>query len=203
MSIEGSLFLIWTRCGWKYWIIELSSDVPYIKYTTCRNVNAASFPFKCWLCHFLIFYRYAEPFLRDTIFVPYYWLWFSKTCSTWYYNTTGRHTYSQVTCLKVKVITFHKQTIFLVHSYECFQCKYFLLHMPTVDEKKELHVELLVKMSKVTFRRLSGCTYFLTGYRAVSLIVFYLHFCQNWDMHIVGIVRTCSISSYTLNLNQK
>ena len=39
--------------------------------------------------------------------------------------------------------------------------------------------------------------------RAVSLIVFYLHFCQNWDMHIVGIVRTCSISSYTLNLNQK
>ena len=35
------------------------------------------------------------------------------------------------------------------------------------------------------------------GNRAVSLIVFYLHFCQNWDMHIVGIVRTCSISSYT------
>ena len=41
------------------------------------------------------------------------------------------------------------------------------------------------------------------GYRAVSLIVFYLHFCQNWDMHIVGIVRTCSISWYTLKLNQK
>ena len=40
-------------------------------------------------------------------------------------------------------------------------------------------------------------------YRAVSLIVFYLHFCQNWDMHIVGIVRTRSISSYTLKLNQK
>ena len=39
--------------------------------------------------------------------------------------------------------------------------------------------------------------------RAVSLIVFYLHFCQNWDMHIDGIVRTRSNSSYTLKLNQK
>ena len=45
--------------------------------------------------------------------------------------------------------------------------------------------------------------FFELPYRAVSLIVFDLHFCQNWDMHIVGIVRTCTISSYTLKLNQK
>ena len=43
-----------------------------------------------------------------------------------------------------------------------FQCKAFLLHIQTIDEKRELQVELLVKRS--TFQRLYGCTYFLTGY---------------------------------------
>ena len=40
-------------------------------------------------------------------------------------------------------------------------------------------------------------------YRTMSLLAFYLDFCQNCEVHIVGIVRTCSISWYTLKLNQK
>ena len=45
---------------------------------------------------------------------------------------------------------------FTCNCYECFQCKDFLLHITTVDEKRKLHVELWVKRSKinlpVTFR---------------------------------------------------
>ena len=47
----------------------------------------------------------------------------------------------------VKVILTHKQN--QCNSYECFQFKDFLLHILTVDEKRELHVELWVKRSKV------------------------------------------------------
>ena len=114
--------------------------------TKCRNVNMKSLTFQRLLCPSIIFYRNKEPFLRYAIDVPYFWLWFSKTYSACYYNTIrNTHIEFQVTRLKVKVIMTHKQTI--VSS--AIALKFFNLHIPTVDEKRELHVELLVKRSKV------------------------------------------------------
>ena len=54
------------------------------------------------------------------------------------------------------------------NSYECVQCKDFLLHIPTVDDKRELHVELCVKRTKVNFLATFWLYSFLTGYLDTS-----------------------------------
>ena len=60
------------------------------------------------------------------------------------------HIEFQVTGLKVKVIITHKQTIISsAKAMNIFQCKYFLLHIPTVDEKREVNAERWVERSKV------------------------------------------------------
>ena len=43
----------------------------------------------------------------------------------------------------------YKQTIISSAIADCFQCKDFLLHIPTVDERRELHDDFGVKRSKV------------------------------------------------------
>ena len=65
---------------------------------------------------------------------------------------------------------------------------------------KILNIRMLYKMTSYIIRSYSKLK---LKFRAVSLKVFYLHFCQNWDIRIVRIVRTRSVSSYALKLNQK
>ena len=55
----------------------------------------------------------------------------------------------------------HKQTIILqCNSYECFLCKDFLLHIPTIDEKGDYMSNFGSKGQRTTFRWLFGCTHF-------------------------------------------
>ena len=72
----------------------------------------------------------------------------------------------------------YKQTIISsAIAMNVFNVKTCLLPIPTEDEKRELHVDFRVKVQRSTFRRLSGCTYFLTGYfdnhRSVFLLTLY------------------------------
>ena len=56
----------------------------------------------------------------------------------------------KVTRLKVKVIVSHKKSIISSEiAMHVLNIKDFLLHIPTVDEKRELRVELWVKRAKV------------------------------------------------------
>ena len=108
-----------------------------------------SFPFPRWLCPFIIFYRNAQPCLRYVIVVPYFWLWFSKHIRL---GTTSR----QEDTHRVPGHPFEGQghydsqtsQYFQCNSYECFPCEDFLLHIPLIYEKRELHVKLWVKRSK-------------------------------------------------------
>ena len=81
------------------------------------------------------------------------------------------HIEFQVTRLKVKVIMSHKETIISsAIAINIFNEKtsYNVLHIPKVDEKRERHVELWFKRSKVNLPVTFWLPFFLTGYLNTS-----------------------------------
>ena len=84
-------FFIWTRWGRK--ILNNWNNFKEQMYHTLIVQNEETWTWCHFRSHADCFQRTEEPFLRYAIVVPYFWLWFSKTYSAWYYNTTGRHTY--------------------------------------------------------------------------------------------------------------
>ena len=130
-----------------------------------------SFLFPRWLFPFIIFHRNAQPFLRYSLVVPYFWLWFSKTFGLVLHHDRKTHIEFQFTRLKVKVIMTQKQTITCISSViamNLFNIKtsYFILQQKM--KSGNYMSNFVSKGQRSTFRRLSGCTYILTGYLNTS-----------------------------------
>ena len=139
------------------------------------NVNVTSFPFRRWFCPFIIFYRYAEPFLRYEIVAPYFWLWITKTHSPLCYNTARRHMllFRSPVWSSRSLWLINKPLFLVQYSYKGFYCKGVLLHIPTVDEKWEPRVKLWVKRSNLSVSVTIWLHFFfLTGYPNTSWSVF-------------------------------